>query len=438
MRFVEARKQVEQLKTTQPDNLMPLFVENYIDFLHTFIDENKSDYKSRLKKVDDRLHKMSKGDKNSPYYLYTQAEMRLQWAILRGKFGQYLTAINEVKQTYALLEENQKRFPDFVANKRSLGVMHALVGNVPPEYRWAVKMFGGMDGTIELGLSEVEEVLAYSKKHPEFAFGEESLVAYSFLLLHLGNQSDKAWSIINNGQLDPKNNPLAAFAIATVAMRTNRNNKAIEVLLNAPSGGAFHPFHYKNFLLGIAKLERLDKDANTYLESFVKKHTGEYGIKEAYQKLAWYHLINNNPTGYSYYIGFCKTKGSDRYEPDKAAEREAKSGEVPDVLLTKARLLSDGGYFQKAYDLMLGKEGNYASNSKHSIEFHYRLGRITHGLKNWNEAVDYYEKTIEEGRNKPWYFACNAALQIGLIREEQGRKSEARTAYNICLGIDPE
>lgn len=438
MRFEESRMLIAELKRTQPDNLMTLFVENYVDFLQSFIDEHKGDYKSRLKKVDNRLWKISKGDNTSPYYLYTQAEIRLQWAILRGKFGQYLTAINEVKQAYALLEQNQKKFPDFIPNKRSLGIMHALVGNVPEEYRWAVKMFGGMDGTIQQGLGEIEEVIDYAEANPKFAFAEESLVAYSFLLLHLGNKSDKAWKKLNNGTLRPKENPLAAFAIASLAMRTGRNTKAIEVLQQAPSGKGIHPFHFKNFLLGIAKLERLDKDANRYLEAFIKNHTGNYGIKEAYQKLAWYHLINGNPAGYSKYIQFCKTEGSDRFEPDKAAEREAKSGEIPDVLLTKARLLFDGGYNQRAYDLLLEKADNYAPNTKNSIDYYYRLGRISHGLKKYNEAAKFYQKTIEAGRNKPWYFACNAALQLGLIREQQGNTSAAKDAYKTCLAIDPE
>lgn len=57
------------------------------------------------------------GDPGSPYYLFTQAEVNLQWAALSIKFGEYLNSIFEIRKAYKLLEENQNKFPDFKANK---------------------------------------------------------------------------------------------------------------------------------------------------------------------------------------------------------------------------------------------------------------------------------------------------------------------------------
>jgi tetratricopeptide (TPR) repeat protein len=438
LRFTEANVQLYNLRTYEPDNLLEPYIANYVDFLTVFLNEDKDEYKRLLKNMDGRLDKIAKGDKSSPYYLFTQAEIRLQWAILRGKFGDYLSAISETKQAYSLLDENQKKFPDFMPNKKNLGVMHALVGNVPDEYRWAIKLFGGMDGTIQQGLKEVEEVIAYGRKHKDFVFTEEALVSYSFLLLHLGNQSETAWKTMNSGNLNHQENPLAAFALANIAMKIGKNDEAIKILEECPTGAQYHPFMYRNFMLGLAKLQRLDWDANKSLEYFVNNFKGMYGVKEAYQKLAWYHLIADNPTGYNTYIKFAKMKGSDRFEPDRAALREADSGEVPDPLLTKARLLFDGGYQQRAYDLLHYAEGNFSNNVKKKLEYNYRMGRIAHKLGKPQEAIEAYTKTITDGENQPWYFACNAALQMGTLHEERKEYRAARAAYNRCIKIKPD
>lgn len=437
LRFSEANSLIIILKREEPDNQLTLFVEDYIDFLTVFLNESEAEF-DRLEKLRDRrLADLAKGDRRSPYWLYTQASVQIHWAILRGKFGEYLTAINDVKQAYALLEENGKKHPDFVANKLPLGVMHAMVGTVPDSYRWAVKMFGGMSGTIAQGLAEVDEVLEFGRQNPDFIFAEEALVTYSFLLLHLGNESEKAWKTINQGRLKPKENPLHAFAIANLALRSGRTDEAISTLENCPTGSEFHPFHYRNFMLGMAKLYRLDIDANKPLEAWVSSFNGLYYVKEGYQKLAWYHLVNGNKSGYDFYINYCKSKGSDKIEGDKSAQREAEKGEAPDPILLRARLLFDGGYSQRAWDFLKNK-GSLFSEKKKQLEFNYRLGRIAQKLGKTDEALANFQKTIDAGADEPWYFACNSALQKGLIFEDKKDWPKAREAYKKCLAISPD
>jgi tetratricopeptide (TPR) repeat protein len=437
LRFEEARALIATMQTQEPDNLMRHYVENYVDFLTVFLNEDEAEYKRLLKKAEKRFQILSKGEKRSPYFLYTQAEARLQWAIARGKFGDYLTAIQEVKQAYALLEENDKRYPEFVANQKSLGIIHAMVGNVPDEYRWAVKMFGGMQGTVELGLREVESVLKYSETH-YLIFEEEALVTYSFLLLHLGNEQERAWKIMNNKKLNPAKNPLAGFALANVAMRTGRNDEAITTLQKVPEGAEFHPFHFKNYILGVAKLNRLDKDANVYLEKYTNHFGGNYYIKEAWLKLGWHKLIQGDESGYKACMEQCIQRGKSNHEPDEAALREAKSGEIPDVTLLKGRLLFDGGYYEKAWQLLSGQEQNYTVGTKHSLEYYYRMGRIAHQSGKVEAAKKHYTQTIDQGRNLPWYYACNAALQMGLLLEKQNDRNGAKAAFRTCLDINPK
>ncbi len=437
LRLTEARATIAQMKRTEPDNLMAIYLENYLDFLTVFANDNESEYRRLSKNMDSRLDKLSRGDRLSPYYLYTQAEVRLQWAILRIRFSDFLSGASDVKQAYALLEQNQKKHPDFIANKKSLGFLHAMIGNVPDDYKWVVRGLGGMTGTTEQGLKELEEVLAYSRQH-EFVFEDEAMISYTLLQLYLNNKPNIAWETIKNSKLNPTTNPLAAYALAAVAMRSDRNDEAVRILQNFPTGSIYHTLHQRNYMLGLAKLRRLDTDANQPLELFLKEYKGVNGVKECYQKLAWHSLLQGNQNAYNAYIDMVRKKGADNSEPDKAALQESKSAEMPDTRLIKARLLFDGGYYQRAYDLLKNAAADYSSNRKRSLEYSYRVGRIAHKMGKSSEAFRFYQQTLDQGAKDPWYFACNAALQIGLLHEEKRDFQNARSAFQRCLDLHPE
>ena len=437
LRFDEARLDIAQMKYNDPDNQIVYFIENYIDFFSVFINEDKSEFKKLVRNKDARLKEIRKGDKSSPYYLYCQAEIKLQWALARLKFEQFFNAFNEVSSAYKLLKRNQKKFPNFVANKKSLGILHAMIGTVPDNYKWGVKLLGGMSGNIEQGKKEIEETLIYAKTNP-FLFEEETLVMYAFLMLHLKDDMNEAWDIIQNDKLDPSKNPLVCFAYGNIAMRTGRNDKAIEILENRPQGSQYATFHFLEYMLGLSKLYRLDRDAQVHLKNYVRNFHGQNYIKEAYQKLAWYHLVNGNEINYVHYIKFCKTEGAKVIGGDKTAEKEAKSNQIPEITLLKARLLFDGGYFERAFGLLKKKSLADFSTQKDQLEYSYRLGRITHNTGRHDEAIMYYQTTIDRGADASYYFACNAALQIGRIYEYRKDKKKAKEFFKLCLSIKPD
>ena len=209
----DARYELDALHQTEPNNLMVLFLENYWECVSALLNDNERQYQLWNRNLNKRLDKISKGDRRSPYYLYCQAEIRLQWAVLQGRYGDYLACAWNVKQGFALLEENQRRFPNFTANKKNLGVIHALAGNIPKEIKWAVKGISGISGTIEQGVQEVEEVLSFSKMNPDFLFGVESMVTYAYLQLHLNNQMENAWKTMNEVYRNAQHNPLAKLAL---------------------------------------------------------------------------------------------------------------------------------------------------------------------------------------------------------------------------------
>lgn len=437
LRFREAKFTLTQIKAREPNNLIVYHIENYLDFISLYLHQSESEYKRLKNNEEARISKLQKGDSSSPYYLYAQADVRLQWALVKLRFGDYLAAFNDISKAHKLLKKNQEKFPEFLPNKKDLGVLHALAGTVPDNYKWGVKLLSGLEGSVTQGRKELKAVFEHARQY-DFVFQSETAVMYANVLLYLENDGDAAWLALQSADLEPETNPLHSFIMSNVAMRAGRNDHAIKLLQNRPDDAAFEQIPQFDFLLGLAKLRRLDPDASPYFTRFLAKFQGTAGIKEAYQKLAWSELISGNKGGYRKYMQLVLSKGKADTGGDKDALQEAKSSHSADVSLVRARLLFDGGYYQKALQQLESKTVADFPHETARLEYLYRLGRILHGLERYDEAIDFYKKAIQKGQEAPQFYACNAALQAGLILETRNDTVGARKFFDLCLRIHPE
>lgn len=436
LRFQEARSTLVHLQVQEPDNLILHSLHNDMDCLAIFIGEREDTYAQLREKKQERLELIRKGDSGSPYYLFTQADIHLQWAITRVKFEDYFQAVMEIKRAFHLLERNAELFPAFMPNKMNLGILHALVGTVPDQFRWGLKLLG-MSGTISQGKAEIEEVLQHAESN-DFVFRDEIYVMYAYLLLHLENQGEEAWKVLTRAKLDPQKNPLACFVTANVAMQTGRNELAIDLLANKPDGDHYFSFPYLSFMEGVARLNRGDVDADAYLKFFLRNTKGKHYIKEAYQKLAWHAIIHDYPDRYFAYVNACKEQGAAVIDEDISALNEARADHMPDRDLLMARVLFDGGYLPKAASHLESVDPSKYQDKALKLEYHYRLGRINHALKHYTKALPYYDMTIMEGRYDRHYFACNAALMSGRIHELKNNNELAIESYELALAMQPD
>ena len=432
LRFKEAAITIQEIKQKEPNNAVVLHLEDYMDFFKVYINEDFNEFKRLEPGKEKRIAQIAQGDEKSPYYLFLQADIRLHWALARLKFEDYWKAFWDINKAFALLEENAAKFPNFMPNQKDLGILHAVVSSVPSGVGWVTNL----EGDLEKGKRELQQVIAYSQKN-DFIFEQETYILYSYVMLQFGNDEDAAWRIINESKLNPKTSPTAAFVLANVAMRTGRNDKAIELLKNRPTGEAYYPFAYLDFMLGRAKQQRLDSDADIYFKKYLENFKGQNFIKETYRRLAWQALLEDNPKGYHQYMKEVSEKGFVNVGADESALKEAQEGITPHIGVLKARLLFDGGYFQRAYNTLLLQSDQKFTSTKTQLEYTYFLGRTNHQLKHYDEAIKYYNSTVAAGRAQPWYFACRAALEKGNIFEAQRQYEKARNAFQECLTIKP-
>lgn len=432
LRLTEAKAILNQEKISDPQNLIPVFLENYADCILVVANEDATDLKTLLPNKDKRLALLAAGDKNSPWYKYTQAEVNLQWAFAQLKFEQYYDSFFEIKKGYNLLTENKILFPDFKENNKTLGLIHAVIGTVPDNYKWAATILG-FGGSITQGMTELKTVI---DEQPKSIFYNETMYIYVFLSMHLMNDSESAWKIVSSkGFPDASTDAMACFMKSDVAQHCGYTETTINILSNRNFPKATLNYFFLDYLLGISKLNRLDEDANVPLEKFIAEFKGRNYLKDAYQRTAWYYLMHNDTTKYKYYINFCKTVGATLTDHDQIAKEEAESGIIPNIILLKSRLLCDGGYYSASLAQLSKCNSNTFSAMQDKIEFVYRTARIYHLWNKIDECIPYYTATIEMGKNFPYYYAANAALNLGYIYEQKGNATEAKIYYNQCLAM---
>jgi len=437
LRFAKAESRMTTERKLNPGNQVPVVIDNYIDFLKVLIGEEDVDFNHLKDTKDIRLQNLARDGKNSPWCLYSQSLIYMQLGIARIKFGEYVSASLEINRAYRLLTENQSRFPGFVMNKAGLGVLHSLIGTVPEKYRWATRSLN-FDGTIPEGNSELSVAYQQVIKDPQLHFLlPEIAILLTFVTVNLSSDLPAALKLVESFRSEPlalylKESPLLVYACANIYSRAGENDKTIKLISERPTIDRY-PFHYLNFMLGVAKLNRLDKDACYPLLSFLGAFKGKNYIRSGYMHLAWYYLLEHDPKQYAVYLERIKLRGNDQVDNDREALKFANRNAKPDLPLLRARLLSDGGYYARA---LAELEGYHPADKKNLLEYSYRQGRIYHNWGKTDEAVKYYKITLANGIDLPYYFAANSALQLGIIYEKRKEFNLARKYFSSVLEMD--
>lgn len=438
LKFEKGKELIEQEKQNNPDNNIPYLLDNYIYFLTVFIGEEEEVFNQLKGKKDDIIGRLKDGDKNSPYYRYSLAQVYLQWAVARTKFKEYVSATFEINKAYRLLEKNQELHPDFVQNSINLGLLHTMIGTIPDNYGWAKKMVG-IEGTIEQGVNEILKALNVALTNEAYAhYKAECLFYLSFIQINLMSSSTKTFDYLNIIESDTENlkNPVAVYALARIYMSGGMNDRAIELLTHRPKGRQYFDFYYLDYLAGLAKLHRLDKDADSYFIKYIKHFEGTNYIKDAYQKIAWHNFAHGYSRKYEEYMAKVLENGNTIVDADKQAERAAEKGDIPNFHLLRARLLFDGGYYMEALTELTSSTKNYLENQRDSLEYHYRIGRIYHEWGKADASIGYYEKTIQQGAESEYYYAANSALKLGNIYEDKGDLKKAEYFYERAQSME--
>lgn len=427
-----ARQLIAAEKKLNPDNGIIPLLENYVDYFYLLTTDSKLEFDRLKQRKSDRLDQLEDQDSTSPYYLYAQAEVNLQWALIRGRYGEYFTAAREIKKAHGQLLDNQKMFPAFILNTKGIGLINAFLGNLPDGMLKSTLATFGIKGDLSQGIAMLDRLVETLPQSKYEAFFEEVVFYYSFVLNDIAHspaayaKTMKYTAQISDASL------LKAYLRALVAAKSSHNDEAINILMARPTGLVYQPFPYLDYLLGAAKLNKLDYSSATDFSRFLQLNKGVSYVKDANLHLSWVALLKGDNAAYMAFVGKVKSGGYTYQEKDKQALNEA-NDIAPQKILLKARLLYDGGYFSRALDMFSGlNEADFAVG-RDRTEYYYRLGRILGEIGKDDEAIVKYQRAINSGKSLKYYYAANAALQVGKILERKKSWLKAKSFFNLAI-----
>jgi hypothetical protein len=432
-RLDDARALIQQEKKVNPQNGITILLDNYVDYISLLTSDNKHDYDRLKSRKSDRVDQLDNMEDNSPYYLFSQAEIYLQWGLIKGKFGDYTSSAYDMKKARGLLRDNAEKYPDFLPNQKSLALINVIFGALPSNLKTLAR-FLGMDGNIASGVSTLER-LRSQIANSKYSYYNDEVIFYlcytDIDVLHNRNNYDKLM-----GYLSGLNNKglLKAYLKGYVASKTGHNDEAIASLLSIPRAGQYTSLPLVDYLIGCAKLCRMDSDAYRYLLKYIDEYKGVNFIKDSYLKVAYFYLLRNDDAKYNYYLKQARTKGYDIDEKDKQALKEVNDAR-PDVDLLRARLYFDGGYYEKTLEKLKDKKESDFSLLRDKLLLSYYRGRAYEKQNKFNPAIDNYQRVIDLGKNSSYYYAANAALSVGGIYEYIKDYNMAANYYHQALSM---
>jgi len=425
---------IEKAKRQNPDNLIPLVLESYIDFFVLFLNEDPTEYRNRKPRIEERIALLKQGPPSSPFYGFCLSAVYLHKAIIAIKFGETWNAGWDFKRAYQHIKDNKRAFPTFAPNDLIYGSMQAVIGTIPKGYKWIINLLG-FKGSMSEGMRMVSSFENSSDPWARLMSNESTFI-YGYLLFYLENKRDEALQFLKDKKPDIVNNHLLAYMSANL----NKNNKQTEyaknIILNRNKSPEYFTTEVWDYEMGFVKLHHLElSESIEYLERFANNFKGKFYVKDVYQKLSWCYYLQGNMAAAQQARNHVIQKGSTEADADKQALKEAKSGKWPNILLLKVRLLNDGGYNREALQLLSEKTMESFPAEEDRLEYAYRLGRVKEDLGKYNEAIQHYLVVIQLGENSTEYYAARAALETGMIYEKKADKVQAIHFYRKCLDM---
>ncbi|MBC7850428.1 MAG: tetratricopeptide repeat protein [Chitinophagaceae bacterium] len=431
LKLASGQQLLDQEKQHNPDNLIPAFLENYIDFFVLFFNEDPAEYRLRVKHLEKRLDLMDEGPTSSPFFLFTKSIIHFQWAAIKIKFGYSWDAGWAFRRSFMQIKENQVKFPDFKPNALYIGSMEVAAGTIPDGYRWLGNMLG-IKGNLKEGMRKLNAFFLLNDEW-SLLFRNEAAFYFCYLKYYIENDHSAVFKFIADQRLDIVNNHLFTYLAANLSINNHESAKAIRIINERNISREYLQTPVWDLELGYSKLNHLEPDAAIYFSRFLQSFKGKFYVKDALQKLSWLYYLQGNMEQAKKYRAEILKKGSTDMEADKQAQKEAKTNSWPNKELLSARLLNDGGYYQEALRVLYGKKHSDFTLPEEQTEFSYRGGRLYEDIGRIDEAIIFYKNTILLGEKRKEYFAARAALHLGNIFEKRKDLATAISWFERCL-----
>ncbi len=443
LKFAKADSLLSLMDEQEPDEPETPYLENYLEFLDALIIGDIESFQNYQEASGKRIESIKNGRKVNPGSFFALSTIHLQSSVLCAFHNEMFRAAKHLYHSNRYLRQGEEAEIGNPRKFRNRGILILVSASVPEEYRWLLKVFGFKYG--------IEEGFGYLEEYYTFAVGADRLEAYLILDYARQTLTPEKNNPENSGLSESSRIPgipgdanafhnraetLKLYSRALSDLSSGNSLRVVKNLQNYSQDSLERELPYLDLLLGEALLNSLDPGAEKPLKQFTLKNNAVHYRHYAWHKLSWTFALKGDMENYQE----ARQKVMDAGEPYLDADRQALS-EARDTLplnigLLKARLLFDGGDYSGALEVLDMSSGIFLHNKRDSIEYPYRKARILDRLEERSRAMISYKKVIAEGSEQSWYFAPNAALQLGIIYEEEREYDLALEYYRKCLKIN--
>jgi len=142
LRMNDAGALLQKEKQQNPQNGIIILLENYVDYFSLSASESRQDYDRLIDNRAARISALENCDSSSPYYLYAQAQVYLQWSFLKAQFGDFVSSAFDAKKAKGLLSDNEEKYPNFVPDQISMALINVIFGAIPASLKELPALWG--------------------------------------------------------------------------------------------------------------------------------------------------------------------------------------------------------------------------------------------------------------------------------------------------------
>ena len=218
-----------------------------LELLLTGDGEKFTQYEDRFKLRLERKTKL-----NHPDDLFLMAEIHIQWAFVYFKFGHEFDAALNLRQAYQVAAEIKRRFPTYLAIKKTSALLDVIIGGVPEKYDWILGLLN-IEGSTETGLTDLESIRV--SEHP---LSLEADLLYALVQTYVLQQTDKGMNEMNQILTRHPTNRLCLFLGASLAIKNSQSEAALELLKRLDQQTTGLPIYFADYLKGEVFLHKAE------------------------------------------------------------------------------------------------------------------------------------------------------------------------------------
>ncbi|MEP2025742.1 hypothetical protein [Reichenbachiella sp.] len=404
------------------------YVKSLADVVEILISEDPKLFKKYEDSEEDNLDGLREMEESDPHYRYYNAEIRIQWAIVKIMFEEDMKAGMSLKTAYNYIEKNIEKHPDFVANYKAYGSLHVLFAVVPESYHWILKFFG-IKGNSILGWDELNKI------QPDSPYWLETGLIKALIAINILNKEKQTLTLLDELKKSHKDNLIVNYLYNTALVKYAKSEQALPNLRKLLFTSAeYHHIDNVYYKLGDIYMQKQQYPlARYHLSKFLNQYQGTNYIKDTWFKIFLSYWLEGNEKMAEIHWNKAKDSGRTFASADRNANSILEEDNYPNPLLMKARLATDGGYFGLANQALKNIQQGSLADKKDESEYFYRYGRLDDKTGKDQDAIFNYLNAIKKAGKENWYFAPSACLYTGYIYESRKDYKKAEFYYEKAM-----